>query len=302
VTQLLTKSLSASAPVGLICGIGAALLWAVGYVATRHGLDVGFSPADLAIHRFTWSGLAFLPLVMRAGITDLAGIGWGRGLLLALLGGTGFSFISFSGFPLVPLGHAGVIQPSSITLGGVILATIVLREKLVTTRMIGAAIIVCGLGVIGSEAVSTIGTHGVAGDLIFVLTGLMYAAFSTLLRLWRIPATSAAAVISVLSLLPLPLFWAFGCFAHMAALGWHANVLQALVQGVLAGPAALFLYVHSVAILGAGRAATVNALVSPFILLLGWLILGSVATVLQIGGMVIVVIGFRLTQRTPKVL
>lgn len=238
--------------------------------------------------------------MVRAGIADLAGIGWRPGLLLALLGGPGFSFISFTGFLLVPLGHSGVIQPSSATVGGVIFATLVLGEKLVAPRIVGAVIIVCGLGVIGAEAISTIGTQGLAGDLIFVLTGLMYAGFGTCLRLWRIAPMSAATVISFLSLLPLPIFWYFGCFAHMAALGWHENILQALVQGVLAGPAALYLFVRSVAILGAGRAATFLALVPPFILLIGWLALGSVPTILQIAGLVIVVIGFRFIQKTSK--
>ena len=60
------------------------------------------------------------------------------------------------------------------------------REVLVT-RAIGALIIVCGLSVIGAEAVTTIGVHGIAGDLMFVLTGLMFATFGALLRLWTLP-------------------------------------------------------------------------------------------------------------------
>jgi hypothetical protein len=119
--------------------------------------------------------------------------------LLAVLGGPVFAIIGYTGFLLVPLGHAGVIQPSSGTLGGLILATLALGEKLLTSRVVGALTIVCGLVVIGGEAAATIGAQGVAGDLIFVLTGLMFATFGTLLRLWRIAAMPAAAVISVLS-------------------------------------------------------------------------------------------------------
>jgi drug/metabolite transporter (DMT)-like permease len=110
--------------------------------------------------------------VLRAGIGDLNGIGWGRGVLLAVLGGPVFAIIGYTGFLLVPLGPAGVIQPSSGTLGGLVLATLVLREKLLTSRVVGALTIVCGLVVIGGEAAATIGSQGVAGDLIFVLTGL----------------------------------------------------------------------------------------------------------------------------------
>ena len=71
----------------------------------RQGLNAGFSPADLLVHRYLWSGLILLPLVMRAGIRDLNGIGWSRGVLLAVLGGPGFAIISYAGFLLVP--HLG---------------------------------------------------------------------------------------------------------------------------------------------------------------------------------------------------
>ena len=102
---------------GVACGLGAALFWALGFVATRHGLKVGFTPADLLMHRFLWSGLAFLPFVLRSGLGNLCGIGWGRGLALMVLGGPVMSMISYTGFLFVPLGHGSVIQPSCATLG-----------------------------------------------------------------------------------------------------------------------------------------------------------------------------------------
>lgn len=284
--------------IGVLSGIGAASCWALGFVAVRHGLDAGFSPADLTIHRFLWSGLALLPLVWRGGLADLNGIGWGGGLLLALLGGPGLTFVSYSGFLFVPLGHGGVIQPSCVVLGGLLLATVWLRERLVATRAIGALVIIGGLIVIGSEALATLGAHGVAGDLIFVLTGLMFAVFGMLLRKWRIVPMSATAVISVLSLGLLPLYWGLGGFDHMVALGWRENALQALVQGVLAGPAAVYLFARSVALLGAGRASVLPALVPPFTLLTGWLVLGEVPTPLQLTGLVVVLVGFLLAQKS----
>src|SRR6478672_1739511 len=62
-------------PAGIACGAGAALFWAAGFVAARHGIAVGFSPADIVLHRFIWAGLLCLPLVVRAGLGDLAGVG-----------------------------------------------------------------------------------------------------------------------------------------------------------------------------------------------------------------------------------
>jgi drug/metabolite transporter (DMT)-like permease len=290
-------SRSNSITTGIVCGIGASLFWAAGFAGTRYGLNVGFSPADLTIHRFVWFGLAMLPSIVRAGIGNLYGVGWGRGLLLAILGGPVFAIISYAGFLLVPLGHGGIIQPSCAMLGGVLLAAFLLDEKIPVARAIGALIIVCGLVVIGAEAVTKIGLHGVAGDLIFVATGLMFATFGTLLRMWCIAPIPAATVISALSLLAVPAFWATGGFDHMIALGWRENLLQAALQGVLMGYGAIYLFARSIALLGAGRAAVFPALVPPFVLLVGWLALGEVPSALQLIGLVIVLLGFWLAQR-----
>jgi drug/metabolite transporter (DMT)-like permease len=283
--------------VGVICGVVAAGFWAAGFVGVRHGLDVGFSPADLAVHRYLWPGLALLPVVLRAGIGDLAGIGWGRGISLAVLGGPIFAIIGYAGFLLVPLGHGGVIQPSCGALGGLLLATLVLREKLMISRLIGALIIIGGLLVIAGEGVATIGVQGLGGDLILALAGLMSGGFATLLRLWRIAPMAAAAVISALSLFAMPVYWLAGGVAHISALGWRENLLQAVLQGVLAGPAALYLLVRSITLIGAGRAAIFFSLIPPFVLLIGWAALGETPSLLQLTGLVIVLFGFQLTQK-----
>ena len=191
---------------GVACGLGAALFWALGFVATRHGLKAGFTPVDLLMHRFLWSGLVFLPFVFRAGLRDLCGIGWGRGMVLMVLGGPVMSLISYAGFLFVPLGHGSVIQPSCATLGGLLFAAFLLHERIAPSRVVGALVIVAGLGVIGGESIAHIGLDGVHGDLIFVLTGMMFAGFGTLVRYWRVSAVSVAVVISVLSLLLFPAY------------------------------------------------------------------------------------------------
>jgi drug/metabolite transporter (DMT)-like permease len=282
---------------GVGCGVGAALFWALGFVATRHGLKVGFTPADLMMHRFLWSGIAFLPLVLRTGFGDLYGIGWGRGLALMVLGGPVMSIISYTGFLFVPLGHGSVIQPSCATLGGIFLAAVLLRERISFSRFCGAVVIVAGLVVIGGESIGHIGLSGVQGDLIFVLTGFMFAGFATLVRYWRISAFSAAAVISVLSLSLFPLYVASGGLGRVAAIGLGENALQALGQGVLAGPGALYLFAFSIQRLGVARAAIVPAIVPALTVLVGWMLLGEPPTSLQVAGLVTVLCGFYLAQR-----
>lgn len=282
---------------GVACGLGAAMFWALGFVATRHGFKVGFTPVDLLTHRFFWSGIAFLPLVFRAGLSDLCGIGWGRGMALMVLGGPVMSLISYAGFLFVPLGHGSVIQPSCATLGGLFLATVLLKERISVSRFAGAIVIVVGLAVIGGESIGHIGVSAVQGDLLFVLTGFMFAGFATLVRYWRVSAFSAATVISVLSLTLFPIYAATGGLARIAAIGVGENALQALAQGILAGPAALYLFTRSVQLLGVARAAIFPAMVPALTLLFGWLLLGEPPTALQAAGLVIVLCGFFLAQR-----
>ena len=283
--------------IGILCGAGAAIFWAVGFTTARHGIDVGFSPADITFHRCVWAGVLLLPLFLRGSVGNLNGIGWWRGIALAILSGPGISIISYSGFLLVPLAHAGVIQPSCAALFGILLAAFVLKEPLTASRILGALTIVGGLVVIGGEALTTIGTHGFLGDLMFVVTGAFFATFGMLLRRWRIDAIPATVVVSVLSLVLIPIQWAFIGFERMVALGVWENLLQAVTQGILAGPAAIYLFTRAVVLLGASRAAVFPSLVPGFTLLAGYLGLGIVPSIPQLLGFTIVLIGFRLTQR-----
>jgi drug/metabolite transporter (DMT)-like permease len=280
---------------GVLCGTGAALCWAIGFVSARHGVVAGLSPVVIALHRFVWAGLAFLPLIAHEGFRDLGGVGWRRGIALTFLGALPFSILSYSGFVLVPLGHGGLIQPSVAAVAGLSLSWLVLKEALPARRVVGAVAILLGLAVIGAEALRTMGAHGVLGDLIFVTTGVSYAIFAMLLRQWRLAPVRAVAVTSVLSLAGLALLPFV--FDNMRAAGLRENVLQAVLQGVFAGPAATFLFARAVVLLGAGRAVLFTSLVPAITLLIGYLALGEVPSVSQLIGLVIVVIGFRLTQQ-----
>jgi drug/metabolite transporter (DMT)-like permease len=284
--------------VGIGCGAAAALFWAAGLAAARHGIDIGLSPADLVFHRCVWAGVAFLPVVIATNAAELRAFGWGRGIVLTLAGGPILSAFSYSGFLLVPLGHGGVIQPSCAALGGLALATLVLKEPMLAPRAFGALAIVAGLCVIGFEALTSIGGHALFGDLSFVIAGFMFAAFGMLLKLWHIAPTRAVVVTGVLSLVMIPIQWAFFGFDRMIAAGLWENLIQVVIQGALSGAASIFLFTRAVILLGAARAAVFPTLVPPFTLLIGYLVLDVVPSVFQLFGLVLVLAGFRLTQKS----
>jgi len=284
--------------IGALCGTGAALGWAAGFVAAKHGVAIGFSPADLALHRFLWSGLLLMPLVLRDGIADLGGIGWGRGLVMSVLSGPPQAIIAYTGFMLVPLGHGTTIQPACAALSGLILATLVLGEHPTAQRIIGGATIIAGLLVFGAESLATVGSHGVGGDLLFATAGLFWATFGILLRQWRVSGTRAVAVVGALSVVVFaPLHALFVGYDGILRMGLAENLLQVVVQGILAGMLPIYLFARAVILLGAGRAATFPALVPGFSMIIGYLALGIVPSIAQLVGLVIVVIGFRFALR-----
>jgi drug/metabolite transporter (DMT)-like permease len=283
---------------GVACGAGAATFWACGLVAARHGIAVGLSPFDIALHRYVWAGFVFLPGVLRLGVRRLGGIGWGRSLVFMVLSGPIQATASAGGFLLAPLAHAGVIQPAASVVTGLLLATFLLGEKQPPARILGAAAMVAGIAVIGSEALTSIGGPGMLGDAIFALAGMLFATFGTMLRLWRIMPARATAVIGALTLLLYaPAYAAVFGFGRMIAAGLIENLLQAVVQGVFSGPLATFLFARSVMLLGASRAAVFPSLVPGLTLVAGFLALGDVPSVLQLTGLCVVLVGFRLTQR-----
>jgi drug/metabolite transporter (DMT)-like permease len=272
----------------------------LGFVAARHGILAGMSPLVLSLHRFVWPGFALLPFIAVrgpgdfGGLRDLGGLGWRRGIGITLFGGLPLALWSYMGYVYVPLGHGSIIQPSCAAVGGLVLARLIVKEKLPLLRIAGALIIVLGLAVIGVEALRTMGSQGLLGDLLFVAAGSSFAVFGMLLRLWRIPPMHAAAVTSVLSLAGLPIL--LFAYRNFLAAGFYENLLQAVVQGIFAGPAAIYLFTRAVVLLGAGRAALYPSLVPPFSLLIGFFTLGEAPSVWQLTGLAIVIAGFQLTQ------
>jgi drug/metabolite transporter (DMT)-like permease len=284
--------------IGIASGVAASLCWATAFTAAKYGIAHGMAPADLALHRFVWVGLILLPFLARQGLSDLGGIGWGRGIVLMLFAGPLQAFLAFYGFTIVPLGHGTVIQPATATIMGALLSAWMLREHLSATRIVGVVIIIAGLSLFGAEAFTTIGTHGAWGDFLFVGAGTLWALFSVALRRWSVNGMRALAIVSVLSVIIVaPLHGIVFGYRTMIAAGLTQNLIQAVVQGLIGGALPIYLYARSVSILGSGRASMFIALVPVFAVGLGILVIGEIPTAMRLAGLAIVVIGFRFALK-----
>ena len=101
---------------GFLCGAIMALGASLSFAAARAGVLGGLLTIDMIFARFIVAGLIMLPLLVRFGVRDLAGLGWRRALVLTLLGGAPFALLQTGGYGFAPLAHGAVIAPSTVTI------------------------------------------------------------------------------------------------------------------------------------------------------------------------------------------
>lgn len=284
---------SRAALAGLGWGLLAAVIWAGYSVLARLGVKAGLSPGDMSLLRFAPGALLTLPLLWRWGWRNLAGIGWGRGLLLAALAGPGFSLLFMSGFTLAPLAHGAVIAPAAQMLSSMVLATALRQQALTRDSLWGAGFVLLGLLCMGGDSL----LHGegratLLGDLLFALAGFCWGLFGTLSRQWQVDPLRVTVVVVVMSFLMFtPPFLVLGDLRGLTQVSVGFLVLQIVAQGLGAGLVAMLAYSRAAALLGAGRAAFFGALVPGAASLLAIPVLHEVPSALQVAGIVAVVCG-----------
>ena len=282
---------------GFLCGAIMALGASLSFAAARAGILGGLLAVDMIFARFIVAGLIMLPLLLHYGLANLAGLGWRRALILTVLGGAPFALLQTSGYGFAPLAHGAVIAPATVTIVSTIGAALFLRERLGRNHMIGAAVVLAGIGLIGWDGMrQPSGERAWFGDLLFFLSSVLWAGFTLLLRHWRVPALRATAVVSVLScVLTIPAYLAAMGTAHLAALPLGFLAFQGLVQGGLQGAITMIAYSQAVMLLGVSRAVLFPAIVPAVSVVLGIPIVGEIPSALQVAGLGLVTLGLLTT-------
>jgi drug/metabolite transporter (DMT)-like permease len=282
---------------GGLAGLAAVAMWA-GYIAfARAGVKAGLTPQDFVFLRYATAGVIMLPWLLRNKPKALAGVGWGRGAILALLAGPIFIFLGVGGYVFAPLSHGAVIQPSTITLGSMFAAALLLGERLTKSKLIGVGVIVAGIVAIASAKGGAVGPQTWIGDLLFIGAGLLWVAFTLLLKRWSLSGLQATAAVSILSaFVVIPAFAGFASFERILALSPTMLVTQIIVQGVLSGVLAVVAFGISVQNLGASKAALFPALVPAAALLIGIPTTGEVPSLLEIAGAGLASIGLMIAM------
>ncbi len=285
---------------GFLSGAAMALGASLSFASARAGILGGLGAVDMIFARYVVAGAIMLPLLLPWHLPTLAGIGLRRAVILAMLGGAPFALLQTGGYAFAPLAHGAVIAPSTVTIFSTLGAALFLRERLGPAHLAGAAIVLLGIGLIGWDGIarSSAGAGGQAwiGDLLFFASSLLWAAFTLLLRYWRLSALRATAVVAVLSMVATTaIYLPLKGIEHLAALPLGALAFQGVVQGGLQGVLTMLAYSQAVMLLGVSRAVLFPAIVPAVSVLIGIPIVGEVPSVFQVVGLCLVTVGLLVT-------
>jgi drug/metabolite transporter (DMT)-like permease len=280
-------------------GIGAistvVVLYATNIVITRYSVLHGLTSFDLAALRYAVAGAVLLPYVWRAGLGDLAGIGWRRGIILTSLAGAPYMVVFLSGLRFAPAAHGAVLNagivPSVVFLGLVFLG----RQPFSLIRAFSLASIVFGLVLVTGSSFSM---HGavVFGDLLLFLTGISWGLFTLFAKTWDLAPLRATAVVSVLSLLYLPAY-AIGYYQGFESVSIAHVLSQAIFQGLVLSIGTVYLVTYAVRALGPQLTALFSPTVPLLTTLLAIPLLGEIPTPVQWVGIGLVVVGMLSAAR-----
>jgi drug/metabolite transporter (DMT)-like permease len=273
---------------GVALGLGAALIWGSYLAMARAGVTAGLAPADLAFLRYVPAGLILLPVFVRAGVGDAAGVGWGRAFLLALLVGPPFILVGVAGYQFAPLAHGAALQPAALTLGATFLAMVVGGERLKWRQALGLVAMVAGIAAVAGPGLFAGDAATLPGDALFILAGLMWASFGALAKRWGLAPLQATAALSVISAaVYVPIYLALYGIDHLAAISLDMLAAQIVVQGVLSGVVAVVAFTHVVRLIGPAKAGLFPALVPAVAVLIGMPITGEIPGLWQAAGIVL---------------
>lgn len=273
--------------VGVVCGLAAAVIWAAQVSVSAIAVRGSLPAPDLMAIRYLTGGLVMLPVLVRhRALGPLAGIGWGRGIVLAIAGGVPFNLALSGGLVFAPASHNSIITNGLIPVFALLMGAFLLKTLPRGREVGGMTLVAAGVVALGWQSVMTDRTMPDAwiGDLMYVTAALLWAGYTVACRRWRVDPLRGTAAVTVLSLAYLPL-WLFLFDSRIPAAPLGDIAFQAVYQGIVAGLVSLIVYTRAVENLGSNSASLFSAIVPALAILIAMPALGEIPGPLEWAGM-----------------
>lgn len=257
--------------IGLFCAFGVLFIWTGFQLMSRFLAAQSVTAWDIAALRYSGAFLTALPFLMWRGPPRIP---LPRALALTATAGFGFSLGAYGGFQFAPAAHGGVIMAGLLPFLIAAAWWISFGEAWDRRRVLSLLLVALGILLLGRD---TFGGHPGAwrGDLLFIFAVICWAAYTYLIRKWRIGALDATMAVALYAApLFLPIWW-FWLPSRLENLSPGMEIFQMAWHGALSVMLAGFLFTRAVVLLGGPQTSAITAAVPAMVALGGWAFLGE---------------------------
>lgn len=257
--------------IGWLCALAVVLIWVGFQITGRVAARSPLTAWDVGAMRYLGAFLAVLPILALRGLPRMAPH---RLAAVVATAGIAFPLSAYAGFTLAPAAHAAVIMSAGLPVATSLLAWIFLREVPSPARLISLGGVLAGVLLLAFEAGPAL-PGAWRGDLCYAAAAFSWAAYTLLVRRWRLPALEATLAVGLYAaLVYLPVWWLLLPSATAeASLG--AMLVPAVYHGALAAVVAGLFYTRSVAALGPGPITLSAGAVPALVAVSAWVLLGE---------------------------
>jgi drug/metabolite transporter (DMT)-like permease len=310
--------------IGTAAAVTTVVIWTSFIVIARASADPSrgatLTAFDMALLRILGASCVLLPwgawLVRSgraSGQTGWLGISplpWRTTALTGFFGGLLYAMLAYAGFAYAPAAHASVLMPGSLPLWTMLMAALVLHDRITPARALGLAFIVGGDLLVGGASLRKAFEGGEVwkGDLLFMSAAFCWSIYSVLARKFALDAVRATIAITTFAFITyVPVYGlllAMGSVpSRLGAVPVSHIVFQVLFQGVGSVVVSGITFTQMIRHFGPVRSTMITALVPGLSALGAVLFLGEPLSGYLLGGLALVTVGIlfgvRGASKTP---
>ncbi|WP_169567108.1 DMT family transporter [Sneathiella limimaris] len=252
-------------------------MWSGWIVTTRFGAQSALTIYDITLLRFGVSSIFVLPVALY--YRPWRSLGLKKSLITSQLAGIPYVLAVCYAFKLAPAAHGGIFMNGSLPAITLFLGWIWFKEHPNRVQLLGGLLITIGASITLFGSSDVYGQYVWVGDLLFLLSGLFFALYMVVSKLWLLTPTQilfCSSIVNCALFLPV---WYFFLPSGFSEASFLDIALQTVYQGMIATLIGLLLVAFAVRQIGAPTAAAFMSGVPSIAAILGFLLLGEAVNI-----------------------